>query len=85
MNPIKPVYQVPDSACLAMGVGKNVDINFISIRKMIEIVIPDPGNMNLRCLLIAVDFVPTFLLFAILLCSLLNSSSNWSSLSSFIR
>ena len=29
MKPIKPVYQVPDSACLAMGVGKNVDINFI--------------------------------------------------------
>ena len=48
MNPIKPVYQVPDSACLAMGVGKNVDINFISIRKIIEIVIPNPGNMNLR-------------------------------------
>ena len=85
MKPIKPVYQVPDSACLAMGVGKNVDINFISIRKMIEIAIPDPDNRNLRCLLIAVAFVPTFSLFAFLFCSLLNSSSNWSSLSSFIR
>ena len=67
------------------AIEDKVDINFISIRKMIEIAIPDPDNMNLRCLLNAVAIVPTLSLFAILFCSLLNSSSNWSSLSSFIR